>query len=89
MIREEGLLCGGSSGTALFYALQYAKQNKLGKGERMVVILPDGVRNYMTKFLQDEWMVKYKYYEPSHLKITESNLNELNVMDLNPSKAIL
>ena len=89
MIREEGLLCGGSSGTALFYALKYAKENKLGKDKRMVVILPDGVRNYMTKFLQDEWMVKYKYYEPSHLNITESNLSSLNVMDLNPSKAIL
>lgn len=30
---------------------------KLKKGQRCVVILPDGVRNYMTKFLSDQWMM--------------------------------
>ncbi len=55
LIREEGLLCGGSSGSALYAALREAKQ--LGKGQNCVVILPDGVRNYMTKFVDDKWMV--------------------------------
>jgi len=50
LIREEGLLCGGSSGTAMWAALQAAKE--LGPGKRCVVILPDSVRNYMTKFLR-------------------------------------
>ncbi|KAI9207190.1 tryptophan synthase beta subunit-like PLP-dependent enzyme [Polychytrium aggregatum] len=54
LIREEGLLCGGSSGTALVGALKACKHLK--KGQRVVVILPDSVRNYMTKFLSDEWM---------------------------------
>jgi len=54
LIREEGLLCGGSSGTAVVGALEAAKT--LGAGKRCVVILPDGVRNYMTKFLNDNWM---------------------------------
>lgn len=54
LIREEGLLCGGSSGTALTAALKEAKTLK--KGQRCVVILPDGVRNYMTKFMEDKWM---------------------------------
>lgn len=54
LIREEGLLCGGSSGTALFAALQAAKSLKAG--QKCVVILPDGVRNYMTKFIDDNWM---------------------------------
>ena len=54
LIREEGLLCGGSSGTALMAALREAKTLK--KGQRCVVILPDGVRNYMTKFIEDKWM---------------------------------
>lgn len=54
LIREEGLLCGGSSGTALMAALKEAKTLK--KGQRCVVILPDGVRNYMTKFIEDKWM---------------------------------
>jgi cysteine synthase len=31
---------------------------KLKKGQRCVVILPDGIRNYMTKFVEPEWMIK-------------------------------
>eukprot|EP00811_Abedinium_folium_P029945 NODE_4753_length_1851_cov_21.885731.p1 GENE.NODE_4753_length_1851_cov_21.885731~~NODE_4753_length_1851_cov_21.885731.p1 ORF type:complete len:529 (-),score=176.20 NODE_4753_length_1851_cov_21.885731:161-1747(-) len=56
LIREEGLLCGGSSGTAMVAAVQAAQ--RLGEGKRCVVILPDSTRNYMTKFLADEWMEK-------------------------------
>jgi len=54
LIREEGLLCGGSSGSALFAVLEEAP--KLKKGQNCVVVLPDGVRNYMTKFVDDKWM---------------------------------
>jgi len=54
LIKEEGLLCGGSSGGNVWAALQVAK--RLKTGQRCVVILPDGVRNYMTKFLNDNWM---------------------------------
>lgn len=51
---EEGLLCGGSSGGAMSAALKFAKTLK--EGQRCVVILPDGIRNYMTKFVSDNWM---------------------------------
>ena len=54
LIKEEGLLCGGSCGSAMVAAIQSAK--KLDKGEKCLVILPDGIRNYMTKFPNDEWM---------------------------------
>ena len=54
LIRQEGLLCGGSCGTAMWAALQVAKRE--GPGKRFVVILPDSVRNYMTKFVDDRWM---------------------------------
>ncbi len=56
LIREEGLLCGGSSGSALFAALEKAKD--LEAGQKCLVLLPDGVRNYLSKFLSDEWMVE-------------------------------
>ena len=56
LIREEGLLCGGSSGSAMVAALQTAKN--LNKEEKCLVLLPDGVRNYMSKFLNDDWMRK-------------------------------
>jgi cystathionine beta-synthase len=54
LIREEGLLVGGSSGTALYAVLELAP--KLKKGQNCVVILPDGVRNYMSRFIDDNWM---------------------------------
>ncbi len=54
LIRKEGLLCGGSSGSALWATLQEAKQLK--KNQNCVVILPDGIRNYMSKFLNEDWL---------------------------------
>lgn len=54
IIREEGMLVGGSSGSAMYAALEVAKQCR--GGERIVVILPDSIRNYMSKFLDPEWM---------------------------------
>lgn len=54
LIREEGLLVGGSSGSVMYAALQ--KAGALRKGQNCVVILADGVRNYMTKFVDDKWM---------------------------------
>jgi cystathionine beta-synthase len=54
LIRKEGLLCGGSSGSAMAAALTLAKE--VGPGKRMVIILPDSVRNYMTKFMDAGWM---------------------------------
>ena len=54
LIKEEGLLIGGSSGSAVWAALQVA--TRLEKGERCLVILPDSIRNYLTKFVDDEWM---------------------------------
>jgi len=61
LIKEEGLLCGGSSGTAMAAAVKAAQE--LGEGQRCVVILPDSVRNYMTKFLSDGWMLENNFVE--------------------------
>ena len=54
LIRQEGILCGGSCGAAVWAAVEVAK--RVGPGKRIVTILPDSVRNYMTKFLDDAWM---------------------------------
>jgi len=54
LIREEGLLVGGSSGATVWGALQVAGRLKIG--EKCVVILADGIRNYLTKFVDDKWM---------------------------------
>jgi cystathionine beta-synthase len=54
LIRQEGVLVGGSSGAAVWAAMQVCKE--LGAGKRVVVILPDSIRNYLTKFVDDRWM---------------------------------
>ena len=54
LIKKEGLLCGGSSGSAFSVALKIAKD--LPENKTIVVILPDGIKNYMSKFLSDDWI---------------------------------
>uniref|UniRef100_A0A182S7S6 Cystathionine beta-synthase n=1 Tax=Anopheles maculatus TaxID=74869 RepID=A0A182S7S6_9DIPT len=61
LIRDEGLLCGGSSGGNLFVALEAAKDLK--EGENCVVVLPDNIRNYLTKFVSDNWMEARNFKE--------------------------
>jgi cystathionine beta-synthase len=62
LIRQEGLLCGGSAGAAVWAAVQVAKREP---GKRIVVILADSVRNYLTKFLDDRWMRENGFTEKS------------------------
>src|SRR5918996_1665034 len=54
--REEGLLVGGSSGTAVHAALAVARE--LGPDHVVVVILPDSGRSYLSKLYSDSWMLE-------------------------------
>lgn len=54
LARQEGLLVGGSAGTALAAAMKYAVD--LTTSETIVVLLPDTGRNYLSKFFSDEWL---------------------------------
>lgn len=54
LIKDEGLLCGGSSGTVVWAALQAAQT--LSEGQKCLCILADGIRNYLSKFIDDKWM---------------------------------
>lgn len=54
LISEEGILSGASSGSALAATLKAARNLKAG--QKVVLILPDGIRNYMTKFVTDNWL---------------------------------
>jgi len=59
LTREEGILAGGSCGTALVAALAVAReltQSGDGADKVIVVLLPDGGRNYLSKLYNDEWM---------------------------------
>ena len=59
LVKEEGLMCGGSCGSAMVAALKSA--SKLEKNQKCLVVLPDGIRNYMTKFPNDQWMKDQGY----------------------------
>jgi len=52
--REEGILAGVSSGTAMHAALQVAKE--LDETAMVVVLLPDSGKSYLSKLYNDEWM---------------------------------
>jgi len=56
LIAEEGLLVGGSSGSAMAAMVRAVKDLGLGKGDVVVVILPDSIRSYLSKFADDDWL---------------------------------
>jgi cystathionine beta-synthase len=56
LIAEEGLLVGGSSGSAMAAMVRGVKELGLGKGDVVVVILPDSIRSYLSKFADDDWL---------------------------------
>jgi cystathionine beta-synthase len=61
MAREEGLLIGGSGGTAVHAAIEVAKQ--LGKGNTVVTLIPDSGRPYLSKFYDDNYMLELGFLE--------------------------
>lgn len=68
LAREEGLLVGGSAGTAVAGALKYAERLKNIKN--IVVLLPDTGRNYLTKIFSDEWMFENGFLGQEPEKVT-------------------
>jgi cystathionine beta-synthase len=56
LARSEGVLVGGSSGTAVAAALRYAR--RLGPQDLVVALCPDTGRNYMSKFFDDNWLAE-------------------------------
>lgn len=59
LVREEGLFCGGSSGSNVHIAVEMAK--KLGPGKTIITVLCDSATRYTTKFLNDQWMKDYGF----------------------------
>lgn len=61
LAREEGILAGGSAGTALAAALKFAQ--RLAEPREIVVVLPDTGRNYLSKLYSDEWMQQNGFWQ--------------------------
>jgi cystathionine beta-synthase len=69
LAREEGLLCGGSAGTAVWAALQVAKDMR--HDQVLVVILPDSGERYLSKVHSDEWMRDNHLLDPARASVKD------------------
>lgn len=79
LVREEGIFCGGSSGSAVAGLLKSSIVQTLDRDDFVVVILPDSGSRYLTKVFDDEWMREYGFLE--------STWGEARVADLLRTKA--
>ncbi len=78
LVREEGLFCGGSSGSALAAAMRYARN--LSPERLVVVILPDSGSRYLSKFYDDKWMRENGFLEAVWSEARLSDLLEAKPM---------
>ncbi len=66
---EEGILAGGSTGTAVFAALQLAPD--LHRSDVVVVLIPDSGRGYLSRVYSDEWMADHGFLRTTGHTISE------------------
>lgn len=70
IIRHEGLLIGGSCGATMAGAYRFIRENKIGAGKRVGVLFADSSRNYMSKFMDDDWLAKEGFNVEEILRTT-------------------
>ena len=78
--REEGIFCGGSTGTNAVAALQVARD--LGKDDVVVFLVADTGERYLSKFHSDEWMKEKRMLGVE--KMTVGLINQLKADDSTP-----
>jgi cystathionine beta-synthase len=69
--REEGIFAGGSSGSAVWGALEVARNQKASKN--IVVILPDSGSRYLSKIYNDDWMIEHGYIKQKSPRLLKKN----------------
>jgi cystathionine beta-synthase len=74
LVREEGIFCGGSSGSAVAGAIKYAREHNLGPDDMVVVILPDSGSRYLSKVFDDDWMRENGFLERSWVDFRASDI---------------
>ncbi|KOY85915.1 cystathionine beta-synthase [bacterium 336/3] len=91
LAREEGLFVGWSCGSAVYGALEYAKEN-LKDGDVMVIILPDHGTRYLNKIYNDEWMKNHGFLEADYATARDiirnrNGKDSLSTIDVNTKVA--
>jgi len=80
--REEGILVGGSCGTALVAAHRYAATQPADA--TIVVLLPDSGRGYLSKFYDDTWLAEHGFVEHTRSAGTVDDVLKAKGRDLPP-----
>ena len=80
LVKEEGIFCGGSSGSAVAAAVRYAQQ--LDPERLVVVVLPDSGSRYLSKVFDDKWMRENGFLD---IEWGEVSLQELIEAKTDPS----
>jgi cystathionine beta-synthase len=89
--REEGIFCGGSTGTIAIAALQVA--HDLPKDAVVVFIVCDTGERYLSKFLSDEWMKEKRMLVPEKMTIgllnqTKQNEETPHLISVSPNHVV-
>jgi len=82
LVKEEGIFCGGSSGSALAAVMKYAAS--LSPDRLVVVLLPDSGSRYLSKFYDDKWMRENGFLEADWC---EASLRE--VLSVKPEQKLI
>lgn len=81
LVREEGIFCGASSGSAVQGAVKYAREHHLGTGDVVVIILPDSGSRYLSKVFSDDWMRENGFLERAWLDFRAADIQTAKTAD--------
>jgi len=92
LVREEGIFCGGSSGSAVWGDLTYANKHDLSKDQVVVVLVPDSGSRYLSKLFDDDWMREHGFLERTWADTRASDIqrikSDLALITANPDDLI-
>lgn len=79
--KEEGILVGGSCGSAVAGVIKYIEEKNISEDKIIVVLLPDSGKSYLSKIFNDDWMKENGFIEKeNNFKVIDiiENKNKLN-----------
>lgn len=82
LVREEGIFCGGSSGSAVWGAMDYARRHDLGADDVMVIILPDSGSRYLSKAFNDDWMRENGFLQQTWVDFRAADIQQAKSDDM-------
>ena len=82
MAKKEGIMSGGSAGANLYAAVRYAKENNLGKNDKVVVIVCDCIRHYTDNFFSKNWMAEKHLNPYESLHEDSHHLSDIKIKEI-------